>query len=789
MTNHWIDYKNSDVFFVIGANPAENHPMAMKWIHKAQEDRGAKLIVADPRYTRTCASADIVALFRPGTDIPFLLGMVNYAITHNIYHRDYVAQYTNASFLVNDDFDFEDGIFTGLEMRDGKPVYNKSTWTYQLNDEGKPIRDMSLQHPRCVFQLLKKHVERYDIQSVVDITGCDRQTYETVCRTFCETGRPGKAGNIIYAMGVTQHSVGTQNVRAIAILQLMLGNMGIAGGGVNAQRGECNVQGSTDMAMLYHLIPGYMGVPRDFRHPTLAEYNRLETPPSGFWSNKPKFLASLLKAFYGEHATLENDLCYDLLPKADHKSHTHQDMIDAAYNGIIKGFFAWGQNPMVGGPNVNLTRKALSNLEWLVAIDIFETETAAFWKAPGSVPEEIDTEVFLLPACCAHEKEGSVTNSGRWIQWRYQAIEPLGNSQSDLWIVDRLFNEVRDLYKAEGGAFPDPILKMNWDYGGSYQKKPDIRKVSFEINGYDVATGKGLTTFGALKDDGSTAAGCWIYAGFFADPENPACKRRELDDPSGLGLYPNYSYAWPLNRRIVYNRCSTDIDGNPWDSDRAIFKFEGGKWTNYDVPDFNMTVEPRVSAANPFIMTVEGVGRIFSNTPTDGPLPEHFEPVESPIKNPFSSQEYNPIAPVWEVMNELAFKGDPNFPIIATTMRVTEHWQSGIMTRNSPALVELMPEMFVEISHETAEKYNISPADYVLISSPRGQIKVKAMVTSRIKPLTILGRVHHIIALPWHWGYQGLSTGASANLLVPSVGDANTSIPESKAFVCNIRRA
>lgn len=789
MTNHWIDYKNTDVFLIIGANPAENHPLSMKWIHRAKEERGAKVIVVDPRYTRTCAIADMVALIRPGTDIPFLYGIIKYALDHNNYHHDYVLNYTNSSYLVREDFQFNDGEFSGLHEREGKEVYDKGTWKYQLDDEGKPIKDVTLTDPRCVFQLLKKHIERYDIETVCKVTGCDRLTFETIARTYTSTGIPGRAGNIIYAMGITQHSVGTQNVRALAMLQLILGNMGIAGGGVNAQRGECNVQGSTDMAMLFHLIPGYNPVPRDFAHPTLADYVARETPAGGYWVNRPKFVISLLKAFYGDNAVPENDFGYDYLPKCDARDHSHQSIIDDTYKGIIKGMMIWGQNPVVGGPNTSFTIEALKKLNWMVAIDLFETETGAFWKAPGVNPEEVDTEVFMLPAASVYEKEGSVTNSGRWIQWRYQAIEPIGECKSDLWIVDRIFNEVRDLYRSEGGVYPDPILKMNWDYGGSYEKKPDVKKVAFEINGYDVAAGQGITTFGALKDDGTTACGNWLYAGYFADPENPACKKRELDDPGGLGLYPNYSYAWPINRRILYNRCSADVNGNPWNEDKAVFKYQGGRWIGLDVPDFNVSLEPEVTGRSPFIMTVEGVGRLFTDSVADGPFPEHYEPVESPIKNVFNRREFMPVANIWKHdYSQLVEKGDPNYPIIASTMRVTEHYQSGVMTRNLPALVELMPEMYVEISRELAEEYRINPGEMVLISSPRGQIKVRAMVTSRVKPLKIMDRMHHIVCMPWHWGYKGLSTGASANTLVPNVGDPNTSIPESKAFMCNIRK-
>lgn len=788
MTNHWIDYKNADVFFIIGANPAENHPIAMKWILRAKEERGAKVIVVDPRYTRTCISADYFGEIRPGTDIAFLNGLINYAIQNGLYHKEYVLSYTNASYIVSDEYYFEDGEFSGLKEINEEEEYDTSSWDYKYGPDGKPLRDETLQDPRCVFQVLKKHVERYDIDKVSQVTGCDKETYEEIAKVFCSTGQPKKAGNLIYAMGVTQHTVGTQNVRAIAMLQLLLGNVGIAGGGVNAQRGECNVQGSTDLAMLFHLIPGYMGVPKDYKHPTLEDYFKEETPAGGYWENTPKFLTSLLRAFYGENAVPENDFCYDLLPKCDDQDHSHQSIIEDTYNEIIKGMVIWGQNPIVGGPNQNYSIEAFKKLDWLVAIDLFETETASFWNAPGVNPEEVDTEVFLLPAASVYEKEGTVTNSGRWIQWRYQAIDPIGECKSDLWIVDRIFNGVKKLYEAEGGANPDQITKMNWEYGGGFEGYPDGKKVALEINGYNVATGKGITTFADLKDDGTTACGCWIYAGYHADPDNPACKRRDLESPEGLGLHQNFSYAWPVNRRILYNRCSADPNGKPWDKNRALFAYQNGEWKAKDVPDFNASLEPRESAKTPFIMTVNGLGRLFSVT-CCGPLPEHYEPVESPVENAFNKRAYMPVANVWDAAEgDLVKKRDPSYPIIASTVRLTEHYQSGAMSRNLPALVELVPEMFVEISQELADERGIKPGDTVSIETPRAAIEVKAMVTPRLKPLKILNKEYHVITMPWHWGYRGLSVGASANALVPNVGDPSTAIPESKAFMCNIRK-
>ncbi|GAW91087.1 anaerobic dehydrogenases, typically selenocysteine-containing [Calderihabitans maritimus] len=784
MTNHWIDYKNSDAFLVIGANPAENHPLAMKWINKARETRGAKLIVVDPRFSKTAAQADIYVRHRPGSDIAFINGLMNYAIQNNLYHHEYVVNYTNASFLVNPEYGFHDGLFSGFV--DGK--YDRNSWQYQKDgDEIK--KDPTLQDPNCVFQLLKKHVSRYDIKTVSEITGVPEKVYQEVCETFCATGRPGKAGNVIYAMGITQHTHGAQNVRALAILQLLLGNIGIPGGGVNAQRGESNVQGSTDLAMLYHLLPGYLGMPRANKHANLQEYIEKETPKSGYWSNKPKFLISMLKAWYGEKATKENDFCFDYLPKLTAGEHSHMAIFQDMMRGKIKGMFAWGQNPAVGGPNASMERKALEKLDWLVVIDLFETETAAFWKAPGVDPRKIDTEVFLLPAAASYEKEGSITNSGRWIQWRYQAINPPGDAKSDLWIADRLFKAVREQYRKDKSAvFPEPILNMVWNYDKPGQEEPDVEQVAIELNGYDVATGKPLNSFGKLKDDGSTACGMWIYTGYYADREKPACKNRN-PEKDGLGSNLGWAFAWPLNRRILYNRCATDPKGKPWNPKLPLFAWNGVDWVKNDVPDFNAKVSPEVSAANPFIMLPEGHGRLFTQGLKDGPIPEHYEPVESPVKNKMSSRQFNPCITFYgPELGELAEVGSDEYPYIATTHRLIEHYQSGAMTRNCPYLVELMPEMFVEISPNLARKLGIRNGDEVEVISKRGKIRAKACVTPIMRAVKVNGKECEVVGLPWHWGYQGLAPGSTANDLTPCVGDPNTAIPEYKAFLCNIKK-
>lgn len=790
MTNHFNDYINTDVFLVIGSNSAETHPMAMKWINEARNKKGAKLIVADPRLTKTAAHADIFVRHRPGTDIPFLLGIMNYAIENGLYHHEYLVKYTNASYIVKPEFGFKDGLFSGAKLDEGVFTYDKNTW--QFESDGETIkRDPTLQHPNCVFQLLKKHVSRYDIKTVSEITGVPEKVYRKVCETFAATGARDKSGNIIYAMGITQHTYGTQNVRAIAMLQLLLGNIGKPGGGVNAQRGESNVQGSTDLAMLSHLLPGYLGVPNATKHTNLQDYIEKETPASGYWKNKPKFLVSLLKAFYGDNATKENDFCFDYLPKVDGRDHSHMGFFQDMYDGKVKGLIAWGQNPAVGGPGAAFEREAMKKLDWMVVVDLFETETAAFWHAPNVDPGEVQTECFLLPAAFSFEKEGTVTNSGRWIQYRYKAVNPPGEAKSDTWIADRLFKEIRRLYREQGGAFPEPILAMDWNYDKPGHDEPDIAKIALEINGYRVGENRALDSFGKLKDDGSTACGMWIYTGYWAVDQElgvPNCQRRSTED-SGLGTYLKWAFSWPLNRRILYNRCSADEHGKPWDESRALFRWQDGRWVGHDVPDFNAKVVPEVSAETPFIMLPKGHGRLFANNLVDGPFPEHYEPMESPVTNRLSKQQNTPCAAVFKGQwADLAKVGDAKYPYVATTHRVVEHYQSGAVTRNNPSLVEVCPWMYVSISEELAREKGIRPGDEVWIETARGRIKALAQVSPVVKPLKVNGKKVEVVGLPWHWGYQGIAMGATANDLTPAVGDGNTKIPEYKAFLCNIRK-
>ncbi len=784
MTNHWTDMRNTDCALIIGSNAAENHPMSFKWLMKAKETRGAKIIHVDPRFCRTSARADIYAPLRSGTDIAFIGGMINYIIQNNLYFRDYVVNYTNAPFIIEDGFDFNDGLFSGYDPE--KRKYDQSTWKYKTDADGNPLKDMTLEHPRCVFQLLKKHFERYDVDTVCKITGTPKELFLKVTETFAATGVPDKSGTILYAMGTTQHSVGSENVRAYAILQLLLGNIGVPGGGVNAMRGESNVQGACDMGLLMHVLTGYMNAPtNDPVYADLAGYLKKETQKAGFKVNTPKWLISMLKAWYGDAATKENDFCFDYLPKrrAD-RNYSHIGLFEAMYDGDIKGLLVFGSNPFVSGPDANKETKALENLDWMVTADLFETETAAFWtKEAGADPKNIKTEVFFLPAAASYEKAGTITNSGRWIQFRWKAVDPVGEAMSDLEIFNILGKKIKEIYKGSTDPKDKPIQDLVWNYPEHDEAKL-LDEVQREINGYDLTTGKLMAKFADLKDDGTTSCGVWIYCGMYTEEGNKT-QWRDTNDPSGMGVYPKWSYAWPANRRIVYNRCSADPAGKPWSEDKKVIWWENGSWTGIDVPDFivaNAPTDP--DGDKPFIMKDDGKGGLFA-VMADGPFPEHYEPWESPVKNLLSSVQFNPVAKIWDTpMNP---QGSPDkYPIIGTTYRVVEHWQAGIMTRNCPWLAELMPEAFVEISKELAREKGINNGDMVTIVSARGKVKAVACVTPRFKPFEINGKIYHEIGVIWHYGFQGIAKGDPANRLTPHIGCANSHTPEYKAFLCDI---
>jgi formate dehydrogenase major subunit len=789
----------------MGSNAAENHPISFKWVTEAMK-RGGKLISVDPRFTRTSSKADFFTPLRSGTDIAFLGGMIKYIIENKKYFTEYISEYTNAPFILSKKYEFRDGLFSGYDSKTRK--YDTSMWAFEKDENGNPRKDRTLQDPRCVFQLLKEHFSRYDLDTVSAVTGTPKEDLVKVYEMYSATGVKGKAGTIMYAMGWTQHTVGVQNIRTMAIIQLLLGNMGVAGGGVNALRGESNVQGSTDHCILYHIWPGYLQTPKASQA-SLSDYNAKYTPKTNdplsanWWGNYPKYSVSLLKSFFGRKATNANDFGYSWLPKLDDgKAYTWLDIFDEMYKGKFQGFFAWGMNPAGSGANSNKTRKALAKLDWLVNVNIFDNETGSFWKGPGMDPKRIKTEVFMLPCAVSVEKEGSITNSGRWMQWRYKAADPPGDARPDGDIMTDLFKKVRYLYRRDQNAvFPEPILNLKWDY--TTHGEFDAHKMAKEINGYflkdvtvnDKSFKKGdlVPSFAFLQADGSTSSANWLYCNSYTNKGNMAARRTR--EKSGIGLNLEWSWCWPVNRRIIYNRASVDKYGNPWDTEHPVIKWNGSKWVG-DVPDggwppmLKPDGTPNPKTKYPFIMKPEGHAHIFGPGRVDGPFPEHYEPLECPVeKNLFSSQLINPTAPIYKTDMDAYKTCDPRYPFVCSTYRVSEHWQSGVMTRWQPWLVEAQPQLFVEMSPELAMLRGVKNGEKVIVESARGQVKAVALVTRRFRPFTIQGTVVHQVGLPWHFGWVHPKDGGdSANLLTPSTGDPNTRIPESKAFMVNVKK-
>jgi formate dehydrogenase major subunit len=822
MTNHWIDIKNSDCILIMGSNAAANHPISFKYVTQAME-KGAKLISVDPRFTQTSSKADIYASLRSGTDIAFLGGMIKYILDNELYNKEYTAAYTNAPFIVGKDYSFKDGLFSGYKgANEGEGPslgsYDKSKWAFEMDEKGVPKMDRDMKHERSVFQLMKAHYKRYDLDKVSSVTGTPKEDLLKVYKTYAASGAKGKAGTIMYAMGWTQHTVGTQIIRTMAMIQLMLGNMGVAGGGVNALRGESNVQGSTDHCLLWHIWPGYLKTPRASNN-SLEAYNGKWTPKSNdplsanWWQNYPKYSVSLLKSFFGEKGTKANQFGYNWLPKVDDgKVYSWFDLFDAMYKDKINGFFAWGQNPACSGSNAGKIRKSLQKLDWMVNVNLFDNETGSFWHGPGVDPSKVKTEVFMLPASVSVEKEGSITNSGRWMQWRYAGPKPLGNSRSDGDIIMELGHLIKEEYK-HGGKFADPIANLKWDYetDGVF----DPHKTAKEINGYFVKDtkikgkvykkGTLVPSFAFLQADGSTSSGNWLYCNSYTEKGNMSARRSHKDAPNKIGLYPEFAWCWPVNRRIIYNRASVDPKGQPWDEKNWVVRFEGDvkdgkyvskKWTG-DVPDGgwypleNPDGSKRTDSKSPFIMRKHGYGQIFGPGRADGPFPEHYEPIECPVeKNLFSSQMVNPTAVVYSTKDDKHATCDPRFPFVGTTYRVTEHWQSGLMTRPQDWLMELQPNVFVEMSEELAKLRGIENGERVRVSSARANLDCIAVVTKRFKPFKIGHATVHQVGIPWHYGWRWPATGKeeSANLLTPPAGDPNTRIPETKAFMVNVAK-
>ncbi len=813
MTTSLIDVQHADVIMAT-SNWAEGHPVSYKWVMKAKE-RGAKIIHVDPRFTRTSATADIWVPIRPGTNIAFFGGLIHYAIENRKYFHDYVVAYTNAALLLDESFKGPsdlDGVFSGYDGP--RRVYDPSTWRFQLDAEGNPRKDSTLRDPSCVFQRLRQHYARYTPEMVERVCGIPQDLFLRVADIYCSASGPDKTATVSCGLPLNQSTNGVQQIRALCVLQLILGNIGRPGGGVVALHGHANVQGATDFGTFSHLLPGYSAAPLQAAHPTLQDYLEKTTPRGGYGVNNAKFVVSLLKAWWGPAATRENDFAYDYLPKREKvDAYSHQHVQAEMLRGKVKGFIVNGQNPAVDSPNAKMARQALRNLDWLVVVDLFETDTAAVWKEPGVDPKASRVEVFFIPGAPAAEKDGSLTNTMRMAQWHVKAVTSPGHARSDAAFIIEVGSRVKELYRDSTAKKDRPILDLVWDYQPQGPgKEPPMELVLKECNGYALediteggkalyAKGQPLKTFGHLRDDGTTACGNWTYTGIYPEEGKNLALRREKPKP-GDYLAHEWGFVWPANRRILYNRASADPRGRPWSERKKLIWWDRPqrKWLGLDVPDFSPTTGPEaprakdgplkgIGGTDAFIMNPQGLGQLFASV-VDGPFPEHYEPFESPTRNLLSKVQSNPVAKVWDI-GDLNKLGTPDkYPYVLTTCELAEHDAAG-MSRHVPWLSELFPGHFAEIGPEMARALGIQNGDMIAVETPRATIKVRAMVTERIRPLVIDGKKVYQVGIPWHWGYQGVmksARGDVTNDLVASLGDPTTFIPESKALLCNVRK-
>ncbi len=871
-TMYQQDLANSDCILFMGSNMAEAHPVGFRWPMKAKE-KGATLIHVDPRFTRTSALCDVFVAIRAGTDIAFLGGLINYVLTHDRWFHDYVVAYTNAATIIQEGFqDTEDlsGLFSGYDPESRRYDARKGHWGYQGatsgagNEEraeesspegaatkgepgvhghalmggaaahpapraemtdapaGQPPRDPTLQHPRCVMQILRRHFQRYTPEMVSQVCGCAPEEVERVAELLCAHSGRDQTSAIVYAVGWTQHSTGVQVIRTAGILQLLLGNVGRPGGGIMAMRGHASIQGSTDVPTLYDLLPGYLPQPTaNPGHDTLDAYVAHEGLPTGYWSNFRKFLVSLLKAWYGDAAGAANDYGFHWLPRVD-GDYSQLLTFDRMSRGEMTGYFLFGQNPGGGGPNARLHRAGLRHLDWLVVLDTFETESAVFWKndPQGPPPGEIPTEVFFIPVAASPEKDGTLTNTQRLLQWHNQAIDPPHDCRSDAWFVYNLGKRLRHLYAGSTDPRDEPLLRLTWDYepdqprrlpDGSLSRiedEPDVEKILMEINGHkldelDARTGRPrlVRGFSELKDDGTTSCGCWIYSGVYPEPGRNRARERTLTDNP---LQPEWGFAWPHNRRVLYNRASADPQGRPWSERKQLIWWDNTqrRWIGWDEPDFEPEKPPdyrpaagargmaAIAGDQPFIMKPDGLGWLYApGALKDGPLPAHYEPVESPVGNLFyPRQTCNPVVRILEgPLNPVAQAPTDEFPVVACTFRLTEHYLSGPMSRFNSWLNELQPEMFVELSPELAAERGIVHGGWLTVATARGRIQARAMVTRRAQTLVVAGRTIHQVGLPIHWGFAGETVGGIANDLTALLAEPNASIHEGKVFVCQVQ--
>ncbi len=842
---------------------AECHPVGFQWVMEAKR-RGATIIHVDPRFTRTSAVADIHVPIRAGTDIAFLGGVINHILTNGREFTEYVREYTNAAVIINEDFaDTEelDGLFSGYDPQTG--TYDTSTWQYEgmeaapsagqremgaeepsgghrdrpgheseeagqehgshgggLEHGHPPSIDPTLEHPRCVFQLLKRHYRRYTPEMVEEVCGIPQDLFLRVCEALCDNSGRERTGAFAYAVGWTHHTVGVQYIRTAAVVQTLLGNIGRPGGGILALRGHASIQGSTDIPTLYNILPGYIPMPHAQEYENLHDYVTANSAPAGYWGHMDAYMVSLLKAWFGDAATPDNDFCFDHLPRISGDHSVYQSVFDMLEHKVT-GFFLWGQNPVIGSVNGRLHRFALAELEWLVVRDLYEIESASFWYDAPEIEtgelrtEDIRTEVFLLPAAAHVEKDGSFTNTQRLLQWHDKAIEPAGDRRSDLWFAFHLGRRIREkLFTADDGsriarADVDPIdlplYDLTWDYPteGPHDE-PDAEAVLTEINGWD-ADGNPLSSYTQLAADGSTACGCWIYCGSRAEGVNQTRRRRPGDEQSWVA--PEWAWAWPDNRRILYNRASADPDGRPWSERKAYVWWDADteQWTGHDTPDFTTGMAPdytppegaeaqwALRGRDPFIMQADGTAWLYvPNGLKDGPFPTHYEPHESPVDNPLYGQQANPTRQQMPRRDNPynpsgSAEGADAYPYVMTTYRLTEHHTAGGMSRWVPHLSELQPEMFCEVSPELAAERGLVNGGWATIVAARTAIEARVLVTDRIPPLRVAGRTIHQVGLPYHWGSKGISTGDAANDLFPVVLDANVHIQETKAASCDIR--
>ncbi|HEX3616480.1 MAG TPA: formate dehydrogenase [Solirubrobacteraceae bacterium] len=833
------DLQNSDLIVLEGSNMAEAHPVAYQWVLEAK-DRGATIVHVDPHYSRTSALADMFVPIRPGTDIAFLGGVINHVLQTESDFREYVVAYTNAPTIIREEFSDAgtDGLFSGFDAESRE--YDPTSWQYegafvaaasgqrdqegnikrmgsggegQAGEEarGEPKLDLTLQHPRCVYQILKRHYASYTPEMVERVCGIPQDLFLTICRLFIENSGRERTTAFVHGVGWTQHTIGSQYIRCASILQLLLGNMGRPGGGVMAMRGHASIQGSSDIPTLFDTLPGYIPMPHAHKHEDLESFLAGDAPKRGFWGNMSDYTVSLLKAWWGAAATAESDFCFDYLPRLT-GSHSTYDTVMEQIKGTVKGYMLFGQNPAVGSANSRMQRLGMSKLDWLVVRDFSLIESATWWKDGPEIEsgemktEELGTEVFFFPAAAHTEKDGTFTNTQRMVQWHHRAVEPQHEQRSDLWFMYHLGRRVRAKLGESGDSERDrPVHELTWDYPTEGQHdEPSAEAVLAEINGYD-AEGRYLSAYTELKSDGSTACGCWIYCGCYADGINQTTRRTPAREQNWT--CSDWAWAWPANRRILYNRASADPEGRPWSERKKLVWWDQneGKWTGHDTPDFEADKRPdyrpgpdahgpdAIAGDDPFIMQADGRGWLYAPAGVaDGPLPTHYEPQDSPVRNPLHRQQRSPARQVYDHPDNRYHPtpgepGDDVFPYAVTTYRLTEHFTAGGMSRWTPYLAELQPEFFCEVSPELAAERKLTHGDWATLVSARGVIEARVLVTDRMTPLQSDGRTIHTIGMPYHWGPNGYARGDSMNELSSMSLDPSSHIQEVKALTVDIR--